>query len=80
METFTTADKKKLIYDNGTARVYDPVELEKEKTAIEERLAEVVTPTDKELLAWAKANYPYVDHSAEVKRLEEINTLLESIK
>jgi hypothetical protein len=48
------------------------------------RVSEVKPPTDKELLAWAKANYPFVDNSVEqvyVKQVIETNeALLEQIK
>lgn len=80
METFITKDNKTIIYDNGSARVIDPKELEAQKADIEKRLAEAVIPTDKQLLDWAKANYPYVNHSAEIAELERINNILEAIK
>lgn len=80
METFTTKDGKKIIYENDYAKVIDTKELEAQKADIEKRLAEAVIPTDKQLLEWAKANYPYVNHSAEIAELERINNILEAIK
>lgn len=80
METFITKDNKTIIYDNGSARVIDPKELEAQKADIEKRLAEVKVPTDKELLAWAKANYPQLDHSTEQEELVKINSILETVK
>lgn len=80
MQTFTTKDNKTIIYDNGSARVIDPKELEAQKADIEKRLAEAVIPTDKQLLDWAKANYPKLDHSAEQAELVKIDTILASVK
>jgi hypothetical protein len=76
MEIFTTKDKKTIIYENGTARVVDVKELEKQKADIEKRLKGIKEPTDAEYLAWGKANMPFTDHSAEVKELEKINVIL----
>lgn len=46
-----------------------------EKKGIEEQLSKVLT--DKELLEWAKANYPQPQTQGLKERLEVINSLLE---
>lgn len=80
MELFETKDGKKITYQDGVTKVYIPEELLKEKKMLEAQLAEAVIPTDKELLSWAKANYPMTDYSATKARIEEINTILTNIK
>ena len=60
-------------------------EVQKELDEATVRLKEIPpAPTDKELLAWAKENYPMVDYSAEIAHLEQIvtvsNTRLEGMK
>jgi hypothetical protein len=78
MEKFLTADKKVIIYDNGSLQLVDPKELEKQKADIEARIEP--QPDDKELLEWAKVNYPMVDHSMEIKELQKIIDTLSLIK
>ena len=80
MQIFETKDGKKITYQDGITKVYIPEELLKEKKMLEAQLAEAVIPTDKELLEWARANYPMTDYSATKARLDEINTILEGIK
>jgi len=36
--------------------------------------------TNADWIAWAKSHYPYVDHSAEQRRLDEVNAILDAIK
>lgn len=55
-------------------------ELENQVTEIEKRLKNAIIPTDEELLAWAKENYPFVDHSAEQIELERIQGILDQLK
>lgn len=80
MEIFTLKDGNKVVADSGMAKIYNIDELKKQKEEIEKRLAEAVIPTDKELLAWAKAKYPQMDYSAEKAELERINSLLSVLK
>lgn len=80
MEVFTAKDGKKVVLDSGSVRLYDPKELLKQKEEIEKRLAEIVEPTDKELLSWAKINYPIADHSAEKAELARIDSLITLLK
>jgi len=79
MEQFKTQDGKVITYENGQATVVDPIELEKLKADIESRLEEAVIIPDEELLTWAKANYPMIDHTAEIAELDKITTTLEAI-
>jgi hypothetical protein len=80
METFNTKDGKTIVYENGSARVVDIKELEKQKADIEARLEGVKEPTDAEYLAFGKANMKVTDHSGERAELERINSILEGIK
>ena len=79
MEIITTKDGKILAYDNGKVTIIDKKQLLMEKEDLNERIALDVMPDDAKLLEWAKGNYPVVDHSQEVKRLDEINNILEKI-
>jgi hypothetical protein len=80
MEKFDTKDGKVIQYEDGQATVIDPKELEAQKEEIEKRLVINPEPSKEELLGWARANYPYVDHSAEKKELDRISNVLEDIK
>lgn len=80
MEVFNTKDGKTIQYESGIAKVVDIKELEAQKELLETQIAAVKVPSDKELLAWAKANYPITDTSVAKEALEEINLTLESIK
>lgn len=69
-------------YDDVTGRsmfINKPVLVE-EKRDLQARIAASPNPTDAELLVWAKANYPMIDHTAERARIAEINVLLDLIK
>ncbi len=79
MEQFETKDGKVIQYDNGRAVVIDPVELEKEKTFLEEQIAKEVKVSDKDLLAWAKTKYPLTDYSGVKAELVKITEKLEAI-
>lgn len=80
MEIFETKDGKKIVLENESVKLYNLKELEKQKEEIEKRLAEAVEPTDKELMDWARANYPVVDYSAEKAELVRIDELLNLLK
>ena len=43
------------------------------------RVRELKTPTDKELMAWAKENYPYEDNSVEQTYIKSVITRNQSI-
>lgn len=65
------------------ARVIIRAELVEQKRLLQERIATAdpnQPKTNAEWIAWAKANYPYVDHSAEQAELERIETILDAIK
>ena len=65
--------------DEATKRTefIDLTELEADKTRFEARIAEIEDKTDKELLAWAKENYPTPEQRVE---LEENKRLLAEIE
>jgi hypothetical protein len=58
-------------------------DLQREKNELETRIG---TPdpnqpkTNADWIAWAKANYPYTDHSAEQARLDAVNAVILAIK
>jgi len=80
MEIIETKDNKIIRYENGVAQVFDVDELKAQKKDIQKRLEADKSPSDEELLAWAKVNYPFVDHSLEITELERVNKILEEIK
>lgn len=55
-------------------------ELEKEASNIGKRINEDIVPSDEELLAWAKKNFPITDHSEEQGELDRINIILGAIE
>jgi hypothetical protein len=77
-EKFTTKDNKTILYEKGIATVVDVKELEAQKAEIEEKVK--VISDDKELLAWAKINYPMQDHTADLSELAKISEKLDLIK
>ena len=69
-------------YDTETlqSRMYRRKELVSDKKNAEARLAEVgKAPTNQEILAWAKAHYPYMDRGPEVAALTEQIARIEAI-
>jgi hypothetical protein len=80
MEIFKCKDGKVVVYDAGSARVVDIKELTAQKADIEKRLKGVVEPTEKEVLEWAKRNYPMTDHSAERAELSRIDAIISMTK
>ncbi len=71
-----TADADVVIDYNAVARKASVVSLseaEKELKEAQERLDKLPTgPTDDELLAWARENYPMMDYSRERAELERV--------
>lgn len=67
-------DKDKfVVVDGDRATVYSRSQLEKQKKQAELRLKEIPdTPSDEELLEWARANYPMMDYSRERATLEGV--------
>lgn len=85
MQYFKIAPGKFIQYDDTTGRLTVLVrsELLTEKQELLERirLGDSQQPTSAAAwIAWAKANYPYVDHSAEQIRVDEIEVLLGALK
>jgi len=66
--------------DTNQAKIIVKQDLVSEKADLIARIKVNPEPTKEELLAWAKENYPYVDHTEEQKRLDEVLIILESIK
>ena len=69
-----TDDKYVEVDENDQARVVVKSELEKQVKQAEDRLKEIPQPpSDEELLAWAKANYPQsMDYSKEKEALQSL--------
>jgi hypothetical protein len=88
MEYLKTTDKNiTLKFDPATKQVevLDKVELEKQLAFTNEQLASLPKPpTDKELLAWAKENYPQsgVEQSRTLltTKVSELQAKLEAVK
>jgi len=66
--------------ETNSSRVIVKSELISQIKDIELRITDSIQPTDKDLLAWAKNNYPYVDHSIEQQEWEKLSSLLENLK
>lgn len=66
--------------DSQKARIIVKADLVAEKQELVERIKINPQPTNKELLAWAKTNFPFVDHTAEQGELDKINVVLDAIK
>ena len=80
MEIFKSKDGKTITYDNNRASVVDVKELLLQKKDIEGRISESALPDDKELLEWARNNWSIVDYSMEIKELDKINEVLDSVR
>jgi hypothetical protein len=85
MTYFKIGTGKFIQYDETTERAVIIIksDLQAQKLALEERIAQADPdmPTDGEgWKAWAKANYPYVNHDAEIAELARIEAILLAIK
>jgi hypothetical protein len=74
-------------YDEATQKslMFNKQKIEEELENLSVRLDEIPkSPSDEELLEWARTNYKYVDYSVETKfindRIEKIKSLLENIE
>lgn len=70
--------------DNNSTRVIIKSEVERQLAGASKRLSEIKKVDDKDLLAWARENYPAMDYSREKESLEKIinenNILLNNLK
>lgn len=69
--------------DANRAKVLERDALLAERKALLERIATAdpgQPTTDAQWIDWAKKHYPYVDHSAEEKRLKEVEVALLATK
>lgn len=85
MQYFRIAPGKFIEYDESTglANILLKDNLIDQKRELQARIdtADPNQPsTNAQWVAWAKANYPYVDHSVEQAELDRINAALEAIK
>jgi hypothetical protein len=77
-----------VVYDKDNKRIvqsFDVVLLKSELDKLTLELNDIpLSPTDEELLTWARENYPMFDYSVAKeniqKRIDEINNLLSNIK
>ena len=71
---YITLDKERFIevdLERNTSKVFVKAELEKQLKEAQERLLQIPEkPSDKDLLAWAKENFPTMDYSREKQYLE----------
>ena len=84
MQYINTKDNKYVIeYDTNTmkSRILSVEEVERQGAEAEAKLQKIsLIPPDKELLAWAKANYPVGENLKIVKSLEEKVELAEAVE
>lgn len=85
MQYFKIGTGKFIQYDETTDRavIIIKTDLQAQKQDLQARIstADPNQPsTNANWVAWAKANYPYVDHSLEQAELERINSILDAIK
>jgi hypothetical protein len=85
MQYFKISTGRFIQYDETTERskIIIKADLQAEKQELQARIAEAdpnQPTTNAQWVTWAKANYPYVDHSAEQTELNRINTILEAIR
>lgn len=85
MQYFKIGPGKFIMYDEATerARIILRADLLEQKYLLDERINEAdpnQPKTNAEWVAWAKAHYPYVDHSAEIAELERVQAIIGAIK
>ena len=85
MTYFKISTGKFIEFDETTNRatIYLKEDLQTQKIDLIKRIGEVdpsVPTTNAGWIAWAKAHYPYVDHSLEQVELDRISAILEAIK
>lgn len=85
MQYFKIAQGQFIEYNELTnkATILIKAELIDEKQYLQDRIAEGdpnQPTTNAEWVVWAKEHYPYVDHSAEISRLNEVQAILDIIK
>lgn len=73
MEVLKTSNEKDwVVIENDRATIVDEQELFDNLARIESRLVEIPKPpTDEELLAWARTNFPVMNYDAEVAQLNK---------
>lgn len=74
-----------LNWELGMVQVYSKAVLEQQQAELQEQLASIpAAPTDAELLAWARVNYPTMDYTAQVvvlqERLAQVMSTLDGIE
>lgn len=85
VQYFKIIPGKFIEYDDATNRasIIVKTELQQQKLELEARIATAdpnQPKTNAEWVAWARNNYPYVDHSAEQAELDRIMAVLDAIK
>jgi negative regulator of replication initiation len=78
--TIIKVDEDKYVFIDGlTATVYSISDLTQRVSDIQGRIDATPQPSDEELIAWAKSNFPFIDHSEELKEVERLETILGQI-
>lgn len=85
MQYFKISVGKFIEYDETTnyARIIIKTELQTQKQELINRIGAIdpnQPTTNAGWIAWAKANYPYMDHSREQAELDRIQAVLDAIK
>jgi negative regulator of replication initiation len=72
-------DDKYVFVDGLTATVYSISDITQRISDIQSRIDDSPQPSDEELITWAKSNFPFIDHSEELKEIEKLTEILEKI-
>ena len=85
IQYFRVAIGKFIQYDDVTSRaiIILRTDLQTEKKELQDRIGAPdpnIPTTNAQWIAWGKAHYSYIDHSAEQARLDEVNAILTAIK
>lgn len=85
MQYFKIGKGRFIEYDDVTnlARIIIKEDLLQEKVELQNRIESIdpnLPKTNAEWIAYAKANYKYVDHSMEQSELDRVNSVLLAIK
>ena len=80
MEYFKIGVGKFIKLDGERAEIIYKDNLTQRKQELQDMIKDIKKPTNDELLAWAKANYPYMDTSATENEISNLTEVINIIK
>jgi len=80
MEYFKIGAGKFIQLDGERATILYKDELTKRKGELVDMIKDIKKPSNEELLAWAKSNYPYMNTSATEAEIERLTNIINLIK